>query len=110
MRTARCLSTHVQYAKKKVAPGADRIRGAGLALVLLLLAVPRSARLQAGTPQSLADASIEDLMNVEVTSVSRKEQKLSRTAAAVYVITQEEIRRSGATNIPDILRMAPGVD
>jgi len=49
-------------------------------------------------------------MNVEVTSVSRKEQKLSRTAAAAYVISQEDIRRSGATNIPDVLRMAPGVD
>jgi iron complex outermembrane receptor protein len=54
--------------------------------------------------------SIEDLMNVEVTSVSKKEQKLSQAAAAVYVITQEDIRRSGATNIPDVLRMAPGVD
>ena len=49
-------------------------------------------------------------MNVEVTSVSRKEQKLSKTAAAAYVISQEDIRRSGATNIPDVLRMAPGVD
>jgi iron complex outermembrane receptor protein len=49
-------------------------------------------------------------MNVEVTSVSKKEQKLSRTAAAVYVITQEDIRRSGATNIPDLLRTVPGLD
>src|SRR3984885_5026961 len=54
--------------------------------------------------------SLEDLMNIEVTSVSRKEEKLSKTAAAVYVISQEDIRRSGATNIPDLLRMAPGVD
>src|SRR4051794_16699838 len=54
--------------------------------------------------------NLEDLMNVKVTSVSKKEQKLSRTAAAVFVINQEDIRRSGATNIPDILRMAPGVD
>jgi iron complex outermembrane recepter protein len=49
-------------------------------------------------------------MNVEVTSVSKKEQKLSRTAAAVFVITQEDIQRSGATNIPDCLRMVPGLD
>lgn len=54
--------------------------------------------------------SIEDLMNVEVTSVSKKEQKLSRTAAAIFVITQEDIRRSGATNIPDLFRMVPGLD
>ena len=82
----------------------------GVAVAVLLVAawhLPAEPQ----TPQTaLGDASLEDLMNVEVTSVSRKEQKLSRTAAAVYVITQEEIRRSGATNIPDILRMAPGVD
>jgi iron complex outermembrane recepter protein len=49
-------------------------------------------------------------MNVEVTSVSKKEQKLSQVAAAIFVITQEEIRRSGATSIPDLLRMVPGLD
>ncbi len=48
-------------------------------------------------------------MNIEVTSVSKKEEKLSRTAAAVFVITEEDIRRSGAANIPDLLRMVPGV-
>ncbi|PWU03933.1 MAG: TonB-dependent receptor [Terriglobia bacterium] len=53
---------------------------------------------------------LEDLMNVKVTSVSKREQRLSRTAAAVFVINQEDIRRSGATSIPDLLRMAPGVD
>jgi len=61
-------------------------------------------------PGDLTNQSIEDLMNVEVTSVSKKEQKLSRTASAVFVITQEDIRRSGATNIPDVLRMVPGVE
>jgi len=49
-------------------------------------------------------------MNMEVTSVSKKEQKLSRTAAAIFVITQEDIRRSGAINIPDLLRMVPEMD
>ena len=49
-------------------------------------------------------------MNVQVTSVSKKEQKLAKTGAAIFVITQEDIRRSGATNIPDLLRMVPGVD
>jgi iron complex outermembrane receptor protein len=58
----------------------------------------------------LADASLEQLLNVEVTSVSKKEQKLSRTAAAVFVIGHEDIRRSGAQNLPDVLRMAPGVE
>ena len=49
-------------------------------------------------------------MNVEVTSVSKKEQKLSRTPAAIFVITQDDIQRSGATNIPDLLRMVSGMD
>jgi iron complex outermembrane receptor protein len=49
-------------------------------------------------------------MNVEVTSVSKKEQKMSQVAAAIFVINQEQIRRSGATNIPDLLRMVPGLD
>lgn len=57
----------------------------------------------------IANKSIEELMNVDVTSVSRKEQKLSKIPAAVYVITQEMIERSGATIIPDLLPMAPGV-
>ncbi len=61
-------------------------------------------------PSDLANASLEDLMKVEVTSVSKKEQTLSRTAAAVFVITQDDIQRSGATNIPDLLRMVPGMD
>jgi iron complex outermembrane recepter protein len=58
----------------------------------------------------LTEKSLEDLMNIEVTSVSKKEQKLSRTASAISVITQDNIRRSGATNIPDLLRMVPGLD
>ena len=58
----------------------------------------------------LASLSVDDLMNVEVTSVSRKAQKLADTAAAVFVITQDDIRRSGATSIPEILRIVPGLD
>lgn len=55
------------------------------------------------------DLSIEELMNVKVTTVSRRAQKLTEVASAVFVITQDDIRRSGVTNIPDALRMAPGV-
>lgn len=65
---------------------------------------------QAPNPPDLTTVSLEELMNTEVTSVSKKEQKLSKVGAAVYVITQEDIHRSGASNIPDLLRMAPGVD
>ncbi len=58
----------------------------------------------------LTTKSLEDLMNVEVTSVSKNEQKLSRTASAIFVITAEDISHSGSTNIPDLLRMVPGMD
>jgi len=49
-------------------------------------------------------------MNVSVTSVSKREQKTSEAAAAVFVISREDIRRSDALNIPDLLRMVPGLD
>ena len=63
-----------------------------------------------GRDRDLSQVSIEDLMNIEVTSVSKKEQKMSQAAAAIFVITQEDILRSGATKIPDLLRMVPGMD
>lgn len=55
------------------------------------------------------DLSLEELMSVVVTSASKKSQTLAETAAAVYVISAEDIRRSGASNIPEVLRLAPGV-
>ncbi|MCQ1550162.1 MAG: TonB-dependent receptor [Candidatus Accumulibacter phosphatis] len=56
------------------------------------------------------DMSLEDLLNVEITSAARKSQRLNDVAAAVYVITREDIERSGATSIPEALRLAPGVN
>src|SRR5258708_37497835 len=47
---------------------------------------------------------------MRVTLVAKKPQPLSKVGAAVYVITHEDIRRSGMTNIPDLLRIVPGVD
>ena len=82
------------------------------AAITALSAVMISAGgVQAQDSQSdLMRLDVEDLLKIKVTSVSKREQPLSRTAAAVFVVNQEEIRRSGATNIPDILRMVPGVD
>ena len=54
--------------------------------------------------------SLEDLMNVEVSSVSRMAQNISQAPAAITVIDQDQIRRSGMTSIPDLLRLAPGMD
>ena len=61
-------------------------------------------------PDDLKQLSLEQLGNVEVTSASKEPEKVWRTPAAIYVITQEDIRRSGATSIPEILRLAPGVE
>ncbi|WP_150046304.1 MULTISPECIES: TonB-dependent receptor plug domain-containing protein [Methylomonas] len=64
----------------------------------------------ADTPAAIEDVSITDLMQMQVSSVSRKTQSLSNTAAAAYIISQEDIRRSGATSIPEALRLAPGLE
>src|SRR5580700_838114 len=102
---------------KNTSTRAFRVRSSGLLVAWLCLLPGQAAGQAAGqspptlpaSPQGdLTTVSLEDLMNIEVTSVSKKGQKLSRTAAAVFVITQEDIQRSGATNIPDLLRMVPG--
>ncbi len=58
----------------------------------------------------LTQLSIEDLMGIKVTSVSKKIQTFSDSAAAIFVITNEDLRNSGATNITDALRMVPGLN
>ncbi|MCW8129014.1 MAG: TonB-dependent receptor [Planctomycetota bacterium] len=60
--------------------------------------------------RDLGDLSIEELLNIKVTSVSKKEERISDTASAVTVITGEDIRRAGVTSIADALRLAPGVN
>jgi iron complex outermembrane receptor protein len=77
--------------------------------IICLLSMAVSGLAQKPNPD-LTTKSLEDLMNIEVTSVSKKEEKLFQSAAAVYVITSEDIRRSGLSSIPDLLRMAPGLD
>jgi iron complex outermembrane recepter protein len=58
----------------------------------------------------LADLSLEELGNVQITSVSKRAEPLLNTAAAVFVITRDDIQRSGVTSIPEALRLAPGVE
>ena len=57
----------------------------------------------------LKKLSLKELMDIEIISVSKKLEKLSEAAAAIFVITQEDIRRSGAIAIPELLRMVPGI-
>ncbi|HYL86204.1 MAG TPA: TonB-dependent receptor plug domain-containing protein [Candidatus Angelobacter sp.] len=87
------------------------------ASVLVLFLTLAKAGAWANPPQNadsqqkdLTQVSIENLMNMEVSSASKKEQSVSRTAAAVFVLTQDDIRRSGMTTLPDVLRLVPGVE
>jgi iron complex outermembrane recepter protein len=82
-----------------------------LATILATMFVATSVWGQSGKDAPDVTAmSLEDLMNLQVTSVSKRTQRVADAAAAVFVITQEDIQRSGARNIPEALRMAPGIE
>jgi iron complex outermembrane receptor protein len=89
-------------------------RGAACLLTCVLLG-PVGERALAGaqvdtsTAGDLKQLSIEDLMNLEVTSVAKEPQRLLQAAAAIQVITADDIRRSGASSIPEVLRLADGL-
>lgn len=77
-------------------------------LALFLLAQPLTAHPSAEIDPLELD--LESLMALEVTSVSKQSQRLIDTAAAIFVITQTDIKNSGATSIAEVLRMAPGIN
>jgi len=77
-----------------------------LGFALVLLAEPALAQQPDSAAQALKRLSIEQLMNLEVTSVSKRPERLAQTASAIQVITQEDIRRSGASSLPEALRLA----
>ncbi len=82
----------------------------GVVLGVLVLGGAGGGRAAAAGDGSILEMDLRELTEIRVTSVSRRPQKLSDTAAAVYVITSEDIRRSGATTLPEVLRMVPGVE
>ena len=61
-------------------------------------------------PGQLKRLSLEELGKLEVTTVSKEPEQVRKTPVAIFVLTQEDIRRSGATSIPEVLRLAPGVE
>ncbi len=79
-----------------------------LFVLISLLSLPR-ATIADELVEEYLDLPLEDLLSMEVTSVAKKKQRLNEVAAAIFVITQEDIRRSGVTSIPEALRMAPGI-
>ncbi len=77
-------------------------------LLTLCLSCAASASAQTGA-RELALTSIEDLMQIEVTSAGRKEQRAVDVAAASFVITQDDIRQSGIRSLPELFRLVPGM-
>ncbi len=78
-------------------------------LLFLAASSPTWADHHAKELEELKQLGLEGLLDLEITSVAKKAQKLWGSAAAIHVIEQEDIRRSGATSLPDLLRTVPGV-
>ena len=94
--------------------GINRSGRAGRLATLVAAAVVFAANLVFADDRTeeanLAELSLEELMSIEVYSVSKRGQALHDSAAAIYVLTQDDIRRSGATSIPEALRWVPGIE
>ena len=89
------------------------LRQAAAAVFCLLLSVAPAVRAQEEPRPQASDLkrlSLEQLMEIDVTSVSRRSEPVSGAAAAITVITGEDIRRSGATSLPEALRLAPNLE
>jgi iron complex outermembrane receptor protein len=105
------LDSHRRYR-----PFIRRIAAANILAFLLSIMVlgqlncARAAQDIQETPADLKQLSLEQLGNVEVTTASKEPEEVWNTPAAIYVLTQEDIRRSGATSIPELLRLVPGVE
>src|SRR5688572_2887578 len=96
------VSTHLSGIARHRVRRLCRIACAGAAFCLFpALAAERSG--------SFADFSLEELGNVEITSVSKQAERLSDAPASIYVITNDDIRRAGARSLPEALRLAPNL-
>ena len=68
-----------------------------------------AAEVSSAATDSVADLSLEELVNVKVTSVSKQEEKLTDAAAAIFVLGNDDLRRAGFTTVADALRLVPGL-
>lgn len=83
----------------------------GLPPLLMAGAIPCATAGEASLSfEEISRLSLEELLQVQITTLTKKSQRLADVAAAAHVITREDIRRSGATSLPEVLRLAPGVD
>jgi iron complex outermembrane receptor protein len=115
-------NTPVTDARKDAAGAAAEAGGRSMmtvvqraALIILLLAglVNQSFAAPQEDPANgdpLKQLSLAELGSVEVTTASKEPEKIWKTSAAIFVLTQDDIRRSGAASIPEVLRLVPGVE
>ncbi len=81
-----------------------------LAFAFSATALPAQVRRPLPSPSTLKKMSVEELMDIQVTSVSKRPEKLSEAASAIQVITGDDIRRAGATSLPEALRLASNLE
>ncbi|CAN5467762.1 N/A [soil metagenome] len=96
-----------EYGRVKLS-GFSRVLYAG-PLALACLFISPSVQSKPLQVSQLADLSFEELASIQITSVSKRNERLADAAASVFVITADDIRRSGATVLPDVLRIAPNL-
>src|SRR5207247_6059887 len=111
---ARRPRTAAAELKRDLAPRPGR-RAAVLVVILALLAIATRGALAQSEPSTqppsvLKKMSLEELFDLEVTSVSQKPESLSKTSAAIHVVTHDDVQRMGALSIPEALRYIPGVE
>jgi iron complex outermembrane receptor protein len=87
-----------------------RLRPIVSSLALSLVVMNVHAEQISPGPEDIADLSLEELANVQVTSVSKRPESLSSAASSIFVITGTDIHRSGATTLPEALRLAPNLE
>ncbi|MEX1167914.1 MAG: TonB-dependent receptor, partial [Hydrogenophaga sp.] len=94
-----CASGASKQTASKALPAVTSV-----AMLVALMTSPAWA-----APQDPTWLSLEELMAIEVSSAAKRPQRLADASTAIYAIGRDEIRRSGATNLPDLLRTVPGV-
>ena len=81
-----------------------------LSLLIIVIFSLSSAPVRPEDFKDSTELDLEELLNTTVISAPKREQKLSEAPVAIYVITKEDIKRSGAVDLPDLFGMVPGVD
>ena len=104
-------SVYIESTQYSLQRSSTRLIRAGIVAAALVIALgrPGSAQGDSTTSDDLTGMSLADLAKIQVTSVSKASEALQRAPAAVYVISHDDIARSGVTSVPEALRLAPNL-